>query len=259
DDWRKGNVFLMGDAAHRMPPFLGQGLCAGVRDAYNFAWKLQQVEHNGAAPALLDSYRAERRPHVKTVVANAKQFGLIIGELDLEKARERDRKLGDELASGTAETIRSRFIPDLATGLLARKGTGEDAPLAKAAGSLFVQPRVLDAEGTERLLDDVTGYRFLLAASEEAVGALSDEALAQWDKLGGLVVAMDTARKPARTHSAGRMALSETDGLFAAWRQNTGFEIAIVRPDRYVYGGAHDATEAARLVAGLHGAMFGIQ
>jgi 3-(3-hydroxy-phenyl)propionate hydroxylase len=256
DDWRKGNVFLMGDAAHRMPPFLGQGLCAGVRDAYNFAWKLEQVERHGASPVLLDSYRTERRPHVKTVVANAKDFGLIIGELDVNRAHERDRKLGAELASGTAETIRSKFIPDLAGGIVARESHDANAPLAKAAGSLFVQSRVLDTDGNEKLLDDVTGYRFLLASDEATAAALSGDTLATIGKLGGLVVSIDTAGKPARTPEANRLALSETDGLFTGWQKSTGFKAALVRPDRYVFGGARNAGEAGPLVASLSGAMF---
>ncbi|MCC2097515.1 MAG: bifunctional 3-(3-hydroxy-phenyl)propionate/3-hydroxycinnamic acid hydroxylase [Hyphomicrobiales bacterium] len=256
DDWRKGNVFLMGDAAHRMPPFLGQGLCAGIRDAYNFAWKLEQVERHGASPALLDSYRSERRPHVKTVVANAKAFGLIIGELDEAKARERDRRLRAELESGAAETIRSKFIPDLAGGIVAREGHGTGAPLAKSAGSLFVQPRVLDANGDEKRLDDVTGYRFLLIGDEATITTLAPETLAILEKLGGLAVAINAAGKPAAAADASRMTLSETDGLFAGWRQETGFAAALVRPDRYVYGGARDAREAAQLAASLSDVMF---
>ncbi|NDF66141.1 MAG: bifunctional 3-(3-hydroxy-phenyl)propionate/3-hydroxycinnamic acid hydroxylase, partial [Betaproteobacteria bacterium] len=102
EQWRQGRVFLMGDAAHQMPPFLGQGLGAGIRDAYNLAWKLDAVMRGLAHDALLDTYTEERKPHVRTVVAHAKAFGLIIGELDLERARLRDQALEAELQSGRA-------------------------------------------------------------------------------------------------------------------------------------------------------------
>ena len=84
--WRFGRVFLMGDAAHQMPPFLGQGLCAAIRDAANLAWKIDAVERLGCSPRLLDTYGEERTPHVRTIVSHAKSFGLIIGELDAQAA-----------------------------------------------------------------------------------------------------------------------------------------------------------------------------
>jgi 3-(3-hydroxy-phenyl)propionate hydroxylase len=86
-------VFLMGDAVHQTPPFLGQGLCAGIRDAANLAWKLEFVLRGKAGDALLDSYETERKPHVRSVVASAKEFGKIIGELDPEAAAARDARL----------------------------------------------------------------------------------------------------------------------------------------------------------------------
>ena len=73
--WRHGRVFLLGDACHQTPPFLGQGMCAGIRDAGNLAWKLAMVLQEGAPDALLDSYEQERKPHVRTLVATAKEFG----------------------------------------------------------------------------------------------------------------------------------------------------------------------------------------
>ncbi|MFN5720338.1 MAG: FAD-dependent monooxygenase, partial [Bradyrhizobium sp.] len=79
--WRDRRVLLMGDAVHQTPPFLGQGLCAGIRDAVNLAWKLRLVLRGDAGETLLDSYEIERKPHVRAVVASAKEFGKIIGEL----------------------------------------------------------------------------------------------------------------------------------------------------------------------------------
>ncbi|MEI2559258.1 hypothetical protein V8939_19355, partial [Acinetobacter pittii] len=85
--------------------------------------------------------------HVRAVVASAKEFGKIIGELDPEAAAERDLRLRAELKAGKAETIRQRFIPDLVSGLIAR-----DAVLA---GRLFVQPHVRAPDGRTCRLDDL--------------------------------------------------------------------------------------------------------
>ena len=79
--WRDRRVFLAGDAAHQTPPFLGQGMCAGMRDAANLAWKLAAVTA-GAPDALLDTYQLEREPHAQAVIDVAVDFGRLICVLD---------------------------------------------------------------------------------------------------------------------------------------------------------------------------------
>jgi 3-(3-hydroxy-phenyl)propionate hydroxylase len=81
DRWRAGRVFLAGDAAHQMPPFMGQGLCSGVRDAVNLAWKLAAVVRGEADEGLLDSYQVERRPHTEAVIGLSIQAGRLLAEL----------------------------------------------------------------------------------------------------------------------------------------------------------------------------------
>src|SRR5882757_4982790 len=80
DRWRVGRVFLAGDAAHAMPPWIGQGMSAGVRDAANLCWKLAAVLNGQAPESLLDSYQAERKPHVTEVTRRACLVGRIITE-----------------------------------------------------------------------------------------------------------------------------------------------------------------------------------
>ena len=92
EEWRRGRLLLAGDAAHQMPPFLGQGMCSGIRDAVNVAWKLAAV-CRGADESLLDTYRLERSPHVRRIVESAVGFGRIICTLDAEEATGRDQMM----------------------------------------------------------------------------------------------------------------------------------------------------------------------
>jgi len=244
--WREGRVFLLGDACHQTPPFLGQGLCAGMRDASNLAWKLAMVVRNDAPDALLDSYELERKPHVRTVVATAKQFGLIIGELDPAAARRRDQTLRAQLERGEAETIRQRYIPGLAAGVIDPQGS------SGVAGTLFVQPRVTGPAGAGRLLDDLLDFRFLIAtASPDAQAWLSPAARETWRRLGGERITITQAREAPAGADGEVLQVVEDDGLFAAWAQGHGCKAAVVRPDRYVFGVANDAHELNRLVAAV--------
>ena len=102
ETWRVGRVFLAGDAAHQTPPFFGQGMCHGLRDVANLAWKLRLV-HSGLAPAeLLASYQVERDPHVRAVVNAAIAAGEYICELDGAAAKKRDAELRARLGKPAA-------------------------------------------------------------------------------------------------------------------------------------------------------------
>ena len=281
--WQQGRAFLLGDACHQTPPFLGQGMCAGIRDAANLAWKLVAVLRDGAQDALLESYEMERKPHVRRLVALAKEFGLLIGELDPHAARERDERLRGALERGEAETIRQRYIPGLTAGLI------DADPLA---GTLFVQPRVrvpagdapvdaggdaLVGAGGDALMDDVVPFRFLIVtAGAEAQTWLSEESRRRWQRLGGErvivrsepsppAVPADAASAPATSVPAASAPaaihdireLIECGRLFADWVEKHGCAAAVVRPDRYVFGVAHDAAGLNRLVSRVCAGVMG--
>jgi 3-(3-hydroxy-phenyl)propionate hydroxylase len=249
--WRHGCLFLLGDACHQTPPFLGQGMCAGVRDAANLAWKLALVLRDGASDALLDSYQRERAPHVRTLVATAKEFGQIIGELDADVARKRDERLRGQLERGEAETIRQRYIPDLAAGVI------DDRVEAKGAGTLFVQPHVRQG-GSVALLDDVLPFCFLIVAtSADAVAGMTPDARATWQRLRGERVVLQPPDRAEGPVGDGVRALTETNGLFADWAKSYGCTAVVVRPDRYVFGLARDAAELNQLVAQIDRHVFG--
>jgi 3-(3-hydroxy-phenyl)propionate hydroxylase len=242
ESWRDRRVLLMGDAVHQTPPFLGQGLCAGIRDASNLAWKLALVLRGSAGDTLLDSYEVERKPHVRSVVASAKEFGKIIGELDPKAAVARDARLRAELKSGKAETIRQKFIPDLASGLIARG--------AKLAGGLFVQPQVRAADGSVRRLDDFLKPEFaVVTATQEAMSWMSEASLSCWRQLGGeRVVIAGTGESSTRE---GIATFVEGEGIFLNWMRENQVSAIIVRPDRYVFAGASNADQLNMLMGNL--------
>ena len=142
--WRDRRLFLAGDAAHQTPPFLGQGMCAGLRDAANLAWKLAAVLDGSADDRLLDSYQLEREPHARAVIDAAVAVGQLICMLDPDEARARDEAL---LADYRGESTAPDFIPPLGPGPCVGPG----------GGGLSPQPRV----GGVRL-DDRAGTGFLL-------------------------------------------------------------------------------------------------
>lgn len=243
--WRDGRLLIAGDAAHTMPPFLAQGLCAGMRDAGNLAWKLAQVVKRKADPALLDSYEAERRPHVSEIIRHAKEFGLIIGELEPERAAERDALLAEQLRSGAVPTERQAFVPPLRGGLI-------DLDLA-AAGSLFVQPLVRQGDGAQVLMDDLLDPEFLIIASDPAALALDGGLLRRWEAWGGRILLAGEGPAP----DAKVTMVADGAGLIADWLGRHGATAAVVRPDRYVHGTASNAGDIAAMMETIVAALVG--
>lgn len=157
DEWRAGRILLAGDAAHQTPPFLGQGLCTGVRDAVSLAWRLRDVILRGAPEALLDSYGPERAEHARRFIKTATE-------------------LGTQLSQPTKEAI------DALNARVGREGRGRSPRLGDGlhdeqhgGGTRAPQPRL----GDGRLLDDAVGYEFALLMTDTAREQLGDAALAQ--------------------------------------------------------------------------------
>lgn len=159
EGWRKGRLLLAGDACHQTPPFLGQGMCAGMRDAANLAWKLDAVVKGDASDTLLDSYESERLPHVRTFIDLAVRLGAVLQETDRDAARARDRRF----AAG-AEMF---DYPQPQLGL----GYRVDAP--PPVGTIFPQPRL----GDGRLMDDAIGQRFAVVGDAALLDGLQTDAV----------------------------------------------------------------------------------
>lgn len=231
--WRAGRVFLAGDAAHMQPPFLGQGMCQGVRDVANLCWKLASVmrgEIQGqAAEQLLDSYGQERAAHVRALTTGIKAVGAVICERDVGKARERDAGLLAECGGVVKDTPRQDMLPRLECGLLADADT-------MGRGTLFPQPWLVQggAAGAGKVRMDEAlgnGWRVVLAAE------LEDFAQARQAAHDLPVAVLNLAATP------------ETDAVAARWFAQHGCTAALVRPDNYVFGTALDAAELTALLA----------
>ena len=151
--WRRGRVCLAGDAAHLTPPFMGQGMCAGIRDAANLAWKLERCCRGPGGASLLDTYQSERKPNVVAYIETAMKLGALI---DLAGSKG-PSALGLQTDRGVFDT--GRMIPVLGPGL----GRDKD-PLR---GRLF--PQIVLRDGT-RLDDRIGGRPFLVVDGE--VGSL---------------------------------------------------------------------------------------
>ena len=225
DRWRRGPIFLAGDAAHIMPPFLGQGMCSGLRDAVNLAWRLDLVMRGLCGDELLDAYETERKPHVKGIIEGSAVIAEECNVTDLEAARWRD----DALRARPADHSFERKLI---------AGTLHSA--SALAGAPFIQGRV-HTNGQTALLDDVLGNGWRLISHRPVpAGALDTEAQAVIDAL-----SVDVA-----LISRGRVAdgLLDLDATYDQWFYTTGMEFALERPDHYLFG----AGSFGQLAAMLH-------
>ena len=135
-DWRKGRLFLAGDAAHLMPPFMGQGMCAGIRDASNLAWKLAHCIHHGHDDEVLNSYQSERQSNVSEYIQTTSRMGEFINALGTEQV---------------ANTVFTK--PDGSVGMNSIKpglGFGLGDPQDKLRGQTFPNIRLADGTSFDR-------------------------------------------------------------------------------------------------------------
>jgi 2-polyprenyl-6-methoxyphenol hydroxylase-like FAD-dependent oxidoreductase len=226
--WRAGRLLLAGDAAHEMPPFLGQGMCAGVRDAAALAWRLDSVLSGTAGDALLDSYGSERREHVRTVTELSVELGKVVCLTDPEEAVARDAAM---TAGGPVQRGSSVLDVALGPGLTLADRSASPDPLA---GHLAPQG-VLALDGRRGLADDVVGRQWILLVAADA-GELPADAARRFRALGGRVVPVGPD--------------VDVDGTYRSWLTAAGRQTALLRPDGYVFGSG-GVGDRARLVEAL--------
>lgn len=221
DSWRRGRALLIGDAAHLMPPFMGQGMCSGIRDSANLAWKLDLVLSGRAEASLLDTYTVERRPHVQQVIEASMGLGQVVCISDPTAAAARDE------AFKTGQVPPPPPFPWLTDGVLQRGNNGQPTD---AAGKLSVQPRV-HYRGRTGLFDDLIGSGWVLMTRVPlAKLALTDAHVAGFEVLGGRIVHVTRASVPG--------AVIDMDAQATRWFDELGADVVLVRPDFYVFGAA---------------------
>jgi 3-(3-hydroxy-phenyl)propionate hydroxylase len=224
-DWTRGHVSIAGDAAHQTPPFLGQGMCAGIRDAANLAWKLDLVLRGDAGPKLLETYGQERAPHVEALIQTAVDVGRIICTQDVEMAKQRD-------AGILARDDRAAPIPPfpiLQHGLLL-EGSAR-------AGALGLQSKIAIGDSEPQMLDDVLGARFVLVTKASVDAPLSSRAEQVRDRIDCAVL---VAGSP-----------SDVSHAYLEWLERHGVDAIMLRPDHAVFGSASGNAAASTLLEAL--------
>jgi 2-polyprenyl-6-methoxyphenol hydroxylase-like FAD-dependent oxidoreductase len=236
-EWRKGRVFLAGDAAHLMPPFAGQGLCSGLKDITNLAWKLDHALTHGAVGApldtlfdpLLDSYQTERTPHVRGAIELSVELGKIICVPDSAEAKARDEAMGPMAALGAS--VPPPAPPVISEGCISRTFA--------LAGRTFPQSRTMraavprsDRPINEGRSDDVLGNRWKLVFLNESPAVTGESA--GFGSYGDIVSLDD---------------FSGDDTTISDWFTDNNLTVALVRPDAIVFGACPDVSQTEALLA----------
>lgn len=226
--WRVGRVFVAGDAAHAMPPWIGQGMCAGVRDVANLCWKLDAVLTGSLPPEVLDSYQAERLPHVQDVTDRAVKTGNLIIERNPLRAAFRNHffRTATRIPAVVAWLRKHRWLPD------ARYREGFLAPNGNAAtGWLIPQPWVTDPDGRQVRLDDALGGTWAV---------LHSGPVGQWQSWRSAGVPIIRVIGQGNAPAPG--CLVDHDGKLIPWLATRRAAVVAVRPDGFIYGAGGDQT-----------------
>ena len=231
DRWasRGGRVLIAGDAAHLTPPFAGQGMNSGVRDAHNLAWKLAMVLDGRAGPGLLDTYQQERRPHVGKMIALALQMGRVMAPPSALYGAATRAFFGALRAFPPARDyvlqMRYKPAPRFTEGFLL---PSRDL----LSGRLIPQPMVMAADGRRVLLDAVLGGGFtLVARTADPAAMFARTRQPAWSRLGVKRVALTPQQGDASTEDIA-VAVELGAGLSKVLEAQTQF--LLLRPDHYV-------------------------
>ncbi|OIJ27560.1 bifunctional 3-(3-hydroxy-phenyl)propionate/3-hydroxycinnamic acid hydroxylase MhpA [Nocardioides luteus] len=213
DRWRDGNVFVLGDAAHLTPPFIGQGMGAGLRDAMNLTWKIAGVLAGDLPASVLETYEAERKPHARALIRVAKLMGVLMtqGGRAGDTAR---RLLAPRLhhIPGIRSKILDSETPALARTVLVRRSSLRRSPAGRLAPNAFI------SDG--RRLDQTVGHRFAVVSARPL-----------------------TAAQRSLLTSRGAVAVEPSVGSpLHAWLIQNHVVAALVRPDRTVMFAGRDLT-----------------
>lgn len=272
-DFRKGNIFLAGDAAHLMPVWQGQGYNSGLRDATNLAWKLVAVVTGQAGEGILDSYTQERHDHAKAMIDLSTAFGRIVKPTNRIVAGARDVAAA---ALNLLPSVKSYFVqmkykpmPRYTQGVVVDASTfragSSEATLTRRisafttantdvspVGTQLIQPEVETVDGARMLLDDACGNWWsvlLWGINPEQV--FDDSDLATLRRLGARFVTIrprvQLGGDPSAT--ADTIAVGDTTGRLKAWFNDRPTPVLFVRPDRFIAAACLTQDASATLAA----------
>jgi 3-(3-hydroxy-phenyl)propionate hydroxylase len=255
--FRVGAVMLAGDAAHLQPPFFGQGMNSGLRDATNLAWKLAAIVRGVAAPDVLSTYDSERRPHARAMVRFATRMGAMYRPHNAVTERFRDLvfRAVQAVPGGRDYVLQMKYkpMPLYIEGVVARVGpkVREDP-----VGRMFLQPDVV-VGAVQMRLDDAIGPWFAVLCLGADPLTLDSDALAWWRSVGARLVKV-TAHGVAEVASESKddvVAVQDLTGALDVWhRAHPSAAVIVLRPDRYV-AAACGRSDFAKVTADLRSSL----
>lgn len=239
DEWQKGRLIIAGDAAHLTPPFMGQGMCSGLRDSINLAWKLDLILSGKAAESILETYTAERKPHNREVVEAALFLGNVICVTDPVEARKRDEAF---FTGGVPEFPEFPFLTE---GILYQSADGKNN---KYTGKLSFQGQV-EYRGKSGLFDDVVGSGWtIISPVNDPKKVLNEEQIAFLEDIGVKFIEISELSEDNESFSEKAV---DIHGKYKQYFKETGLEVVVVRPDFYLFGGTESLADLPLLVEDL--------
>jgi 3-(3-hydroxy-phenyl)propionate hydroxylase len=250
DTWQTARIFLAGDAAHLSPPFAGQGMNSGVRDAQNLGWKLAEVVHGSLGHRLLETYQDERKPHAKALIQLAINMGRVMMPTSriqawLVQLAFRMAKLAPRAQAYFAQ-MKYKPKPFYRIGFVI-----QDATVSGVAGKMLPQPKVEIDVGRLVPLDDLLGDRFTLMAfgrNAQFTLAAVEELDFDLGDLKRLAILPGVYNPDPRAPIIGVLA-RDVDKAFSPFLPRDQDLLLLIRPDRYVVAASSaDAASLGRMV-----------
>lgn len=227
--WNVGRCAIAGDAAHLMPPFAGEGMCAGIRDAFALGWRLNSILEGKLAADVLDSYTTERLEHAKHYIHFSQELGKIICISDPEDAAARDRHMKEELAARNFRPVPTDVC---------QLGPGAWCEGTAHAGELSVQGVVQAGDKRDRF-DQIVGSGWMVIGFDhDPATALTADQLAQLSFLDGRTVKIGSAGAEAD--------VIDVEGTYARWLEELDATYVLLRPDFYVAATARSPEDLRR-------------
>lgn len=243
--WRSGNVFLVGDAAHMTSPWAGQGMQSGIRDAQNLAWKLRAVLRHGQSAAILDTYQSEREPHVAAMTNLARSLGSM--RMERNPVKNWIRRTGYQIADRLP--VLGKNLREFTSKPPARIHTGfisGQVSSRSPIGMMPPQPVLMSATALPFKMDHVLGDGFAVVGMDtDPRDVLTPKQRYEWDALDTKYVVVRSAAKA--NPESGDEFIDHKDEL-SRWMNGFGVKVIALRPDRFVAATDSGGLEVPHLI-----------